>query len=125
MKVIKVDDLLGTTREVDCPNGGFKSLRVLLEQDGMGYTVTETRIPKGPAQTWHYKNHLETCFCIQGHGHLTNLETGDEYVIRPGSVYALDKNDRHEFKALEDTVLICIFNPPLKGLEVHKSDGSY
>jgi L-ectoine synthase len=125
MKVIKVNSLYQTEREVDCPKGGFKSLRVLLEQDGMGYTVTKTIIPKGEPQFWHYKNHYETCFCIAGRGVLTNLANNTQYTIEPDSVYVLDRNDPHTFQAIEDTVLICVFNPPLKGREVHKSDGSY
>ncbi len=125
MKVVNVKDLYNTDREVDCPNGGFKSLRFLLESDGMGYTMTMTKIPVGPTQYWHYKNHLETCLCIEGYGLLTNLATGTTHHIRPGIAYALDKHDKHAFQAMEPTTLICVFNPPLKGREVHKDDGSY
>jgi L-ectoine synthase len=125
MKVVDVEDLYGTDREVNCPKGGFTSLRYLLESDNMGYTVTMTEIPKGDPQIWHYKNHLETCVCVYGHALLTNLETGKVHRIRPGIAYILDKNDRHQFQALVDTTLICVFNPPLKGREVHKEDGSY
>jgi L-ectoine synthase len=125
MKVVDAKDLYGTGREVDCPKGGFKSLRYLLESDGMGYTVTMTIVPKNGPQIWHYKNHLETCFCISGSGVLTNFETQEEFSILPGKAYILDKHDKHCFQALEDVTLICIFNPPLKGREVHKEDGSY
>lgn len=125
MKVINVKDLAGTSRDVHCPKGGFRSLRILLEQDGMGYTLTRTFIPKGEPQRWHYKNHLETCFCIQGCGILTDESSGKQYRIEPGTAYVLDKNDAHTFQALEDTMLICVFNPPLKGRETHREDGSY
>ena len=125
MKVVNVGDLYGTSREVNCPSGGFKSMRVLLAEDGMGYTVTKTIIPAGLPQLWHYKSHFETCFCIEGSGVLTNLETGQQFEIKPDSVYILDKNDRHTFQALRETILICVFNPPLKGPEVHQHDGSY
>jgi L-ectoine synthase len=40
-------------------------------------------------------------------------------------MYVLDKNDRHTFQAIEETVLISIFNPPVTGAEVHDQDGSY
>ncbi len=125
MKIIDFNDLYGTDREVDCPNGGFKSLRFLLEEDGMGYTMTRTSIPKGEPQRWHYKKHLETCYCIKGHGILINLATEEKFEIKPGVAYVLDKHDDHTFQALESVVLICVFNPPLKGREVHKKDGSY
>lgn len=125
MRLVHVENLIGTDRDVDCPKGGFKSLRILLESDGMGYTLTRTHIPKGPAQVWHYKNHLETCYCVQGRGILRSLDTGMEFNVYPGSAYVLDKHDRHSFEAQEDVTLICVFNPPLKGREVHKEDGSY
>lgn len=125
MKVIDRHDLIGTAREVECPQGSFVSLRYLLESDKMGYTLTQTNIPKGGPYRWHYKNHLETCLCVSGYGYVRDLTTGEEHRIYPGIAYVLDKNDPHTFQALEDTVLICIFNPPLKGREVHKEDGSY
>lgn len=125
MKVLKTETLLATDRHVNCPKGGFRSLRVLLEKDGMGYTVTETTIPPLVPSVWHYKKHKETCYCVRGKAVLTNLETEEQFIIEPGTVYILDKNDRHAFLALEETVLVCVFNPPLKGKEVHREDGSY
>lgn len=126
MKIIDVANLYGTDREVNCPKGGFKSLRFLLEKDGMGFTVTKTIIPKGPPQKWHYKKHFEACLCIEGAGQLINLKTNEDHLIGPGEMYVLDKHDPHTFQALsERVVLICVFNPPLKGREVHKEDGSY
>ncbi|NTU49497.1 MAG: ectoine synthase [Desulfobulbaceae bacterium] len=125
MKIISVNDLLNTDREVDCPNGGFKSLRFLLESDGMGYTITKTIIKPRGWQHWHYKNHLESCLCISGTGLIKNLDTGEVHAISPGTMYVLDKHDNHEFKAYDTVVLICVFNPPLKGREVHGTDGSY
>lgn len=125
MKVLSVKDLQGTSREVHCPKGGFISSRLLLESDGMGFTLTHTFIPKGMPQTWHYKNHFEACYCVSGEARVGNLETGETFSIKPGDMYALDRHDRHLFMALEDTVLICVFNPPLKGAEVHQEDGSY
>jgi L-ectoine synthase len=125
MKVIKLADLKNTDRQVDCPNKGFTSFRFLLERDNMGFTLTKTLIPKGIDQHWHYKNHLEACYCISGRGLLTNVVTDQQYMIEKDTMYALNLNDDHFFKAFEDTELICVFNPPLKGREVHKEDGSY
>lgn len=125
MKVINVADIAGTEREVSCPNGGFVSNRVLLESDNMGYTMTKTVIPVNGRQFWHYKKHLESCYCIAGRGILTNKITGEEFEIKPDVVYVLDNNDPHYFEAIEEVVLICVFNPPLTGKEVHSEDGSY
>ena len=114
-----------TAKVVHCPKGGFVSTRLLLESDGMGFTMTHTFIPKGAMQRWHYKNHLEACYCVSGFANVRDLETGEIHTIQPGTMYALDKHDDHQFMAFEDTVLICCFNPPLKGHEVHREDGSY
>lgn len=125
MKIIRVSDLKGTDREVKCPNGGFVSNRILLEKDGMGYSLTKTVIPPKGEQHWHYKNHLESCYCVSGGGYIIDLATNEEHVIKPGTTYVLDKHDDHIFEAMLETVLICVFNPPLKGMETHREDGSY
>jgi len=124
MKVIKTSEL-ASDRVVDCPNGGFVSKRILLERDGMGYSMTKTIIPPNGKQFWHYRNHLESCYCIAGRGELINTETGDKFIIEPDATYVLDKNDPHTFEAFDEVTLICVFNPPLIGSEVHQDDGSY
>ena len=125
MKVIKVQSLIDTDRHVKCPNGGFESIRPLLEKDGMGFSLHITYVHKGDSQRWHYKHHLEACYCISGRAILRNEETGESFVIVPGTLYALDENDSHSLKAWEDTVLVSVFNPPVIGREVHQADGSY
>lgn len=91
----------------------------------MGFSLHKTVIPAGPPQHWHYKDHLEACYCVSGKGLLTNLRTGQYYAIQPDCCYVLDEHDNHTFEALEDTVLISVFNPPVTGREVHGADGSY
>ncbi len=125
MKVVRIADLEGTDREVHCPRGGFVSMRALLSDDGMGFSINKTLVPAGEKQFWHYRNHLEACYCIAGRGVLTDLETGEEHEISEDVVYVLDKHDKHTFQALENTVLISVFNPPLSGAEVHDESGSY
>lgn len=123
MKVTSVQDIQGTDREVQ--GEGFTSLRLILAKDNMGFSFHKTIIPKGPKQRWHYKHHLEACFCVSGEGILTDLTTNKYYVIRPDTIYLLDNHDNHTFEAVEDCVLISIFNPPVTGSEIHLADGSY
>jgi L-ectoine synthase len=125
MKVISIHDIENTDREVHCPDGGFVSFRFLLERDGMGFSLHKTMIPKGPPQHWHYTHHLEACYCVSGGGTLTNLKTGAWFTILPDKCYVLDQHDDHTFEALQDTVLISVFNPPVTGNEVHGPDRSY
>lgn len=118
-------EMHGSDREVDCPNGGFTSIRMLVKDDGMGFAMTRTTVhPTKDFQLWHYKNHLEACYCIKGKAILKDAKD-NQHKIKPGVLYALDKNDKHYFKALDPTILICVFNPPLIGKEVHRKDGSY
>jgi len=103
---------------------GFKSHRILKDVDGMGYTMTKTIVEPG-VHRWHYKQHLESCYCVSGSATLTNERTEESFAIDPDVTYALDNNDPHIFQAHEETILICVFNPPLKGDELHGEDGSY
>ena len=125
MKVLNVNELVGSDRHVICPKGGFQSLRPILACDGMGFSVHKTLIPVGSTQTWHYANHLEACYCVAGRGELVNMETWEKHFIEPDVIYVLDKHDKHQFTALEPVVLISIFNPPVTGVEVHDANGSY
>jgi len=126
MKIVKLEDLKGTEREVHCPTPDrCTSFRLLLKEDGMGFSFHYTLVPKGKVEHWCYKEHLEACFCIAGFGFLTELITKEVHAISVGTLYALDKHDDHTFQAIEDTVLISVFNPPIIGRETHDSNGSY
>lgn len=122
MKVININNL-PEDRKVRFHSG--VSHRILLKSDGMGYTMTRTIIDPGLRVFQHYKNHLETCLCVSGHAELENAATGEKFRITAGTCYVLDKHDPHYFEAFEETVLICVFNPPLTGREIHQEDGSY
>ena len=104
---------------------GGTSYRPLKADDGMGFSVCKTVIPKGGPHHWHYQNHLEACYCVKGVGILKNLKTGEEHPIAKDMIYALNEHDDHTFEALSDVVLISIFNPPLTGNESHNEDGVY
>jgi L-ectoine synthase len=91
----------------------------------MGYTITRTVVPPGRVNRWHYKHHLESCYCVMGKGILVNEETKEYYAIAPDTLYVLDKNDAHTLEAIDTLILICVFNPPLHGREVHGPDGAY
>lgn len=123
MKVRSIKEIEGTERDVKFKEG--RSLRVLLEKDGLGFSLHKTIIPKGEKGHWHYINHQEACYCIKGSGIITNLDTNESFKIEVDTTYILDNYDDHTFEALEDVVLISVFNPPVTGNEVHKADGSY
>ena len=51
---------------------------------------------------------------------------GTIWPIRPGTMYALDKHNRHILRATKgDLQRVCTFSPALSGRETHDADGSY
>lgn len=126
MRVIKGSDLNDMGRVMEFTPGGFLSHRFLLEEDGMGYTITRTVIPAAGPQKWHYPNHLEACYCVAGEAELVEVKTGQRHRIEPDTLYALDRNDEHTFEAIGGPVtLICVFSPALRGNEAHKPGHDY
>ena len=124
MIVRSLEEIAGSDRDVSGP--GWKSRRLLLASDGMGYSLNDTIILEGASLTLEYKHHLEACYCIEGEGDITALGDGTTHKLQPFTVYALDQNDRHTVRATNgDMRLVCVFNPPLTGQEVHREDGSY
>lgn len=123
MIVRKVSDIVGTAQDVVTPN--WVSRRLLLKRDGMGFSLHETTVFAGTETRIWYKNHLEAVFCIEGTGEVEVLPGGQVHKIEPGVAYALDRHDRHCLRASTDMRLVCVFNPPLTGREVHDAEGVY
>lgn len=123
MKIVRIKQLYDTERQVAFTGG--VSMRAVIKDDNMGFSINKTIIPIGGPHHWHYCHHLEACYCISGKGVLTDLKSGKKHLILPDTIYVLDNHDDHTFEALEDTVLISIFNPPLTGKETHDKDGNY
>ncbi|OYE01729.1 ectoine synthase [Nostoc sp. 'Peltigera membranacea cyanobiont' 232] len=120
MIIRKLSEIVDTERDIAWGNG--QSRRFLLETDGMGYSITDTIIEAGTESLLEYKNHMETCYCLEGEGEVE--ANGVVYSIQPGTMYALDKHDKHYLRAKSRLRLICVFNPPLKGNEAHNLTNS-
>lgn len=124
MKIVRLQDIMGTDRDVAGP--GWVSRRLLLKKDGMGFSLHETIIPAGAELHLWYKHHLEAVYCVGGNGSIEDLATGEVHPIHDGVLYALDRHDRHIVRGgTEDMRLVCAFNPPVTGRETHDADGSY
>ncbi|MEU8570275.1 ectoine synthase [Streptomyces pathocidini] len=106
--------------------GNGLSTRLLVQADGMGFTVADTLVRAGTKSRLQYRRHLEACYCISGRGELMSADGSVTYEIQPGVLYALDQHDAHFLLAHpeEDLHLISVFNPPLRGDEVHSLDES-
>ncbi|MEM6578555.1 MAG: ectoine synthase [Pseudomonadota bacterium] len=123
MFVKTLSDVLGTPDHV--VGEAFESRRLLLARDNLGYSLHDTLVKAGTRQDLHYKNHLESNYCVEGEGEVECVRSGQVWAIKPGSLYVLDQNDPHVIRAFTDLRLICIFTPALTGQEVHDKDGSY
>jgi L-ectoine synthase len=123
MIVRTTNDIRGTKGDVRTES--WSSYRLLHKEDGMGVTLTDATLEPGLDRVWWYRNHLEAVYCLEGEGTLEDLATGDVYAIKPGTLYALDKHDRHRLRVKSRMRVVCTFVPPLAGGEMHDADGSY
>jgi L-ectoine synthase len=91
----------------------------------MGFSFHITTIYQGAELQMHYKNHLESVYCVSGEGSIEDCATGEVHEIRPGVMYVLDKHDKHVLRGRTEMIMACCFNPPVTGKEVHGPDGAY
>ena len=122
MIVRTLDEVRGSDRDV--AGEGWRSRRLLLRSDGMGFSLHDTTVAVGQ-QELEYKHHLEACYCLEGEAEITDLASGERHAIVPGTVYALDQHDRHRLSVVSPLRLVCVFNPALAGGETHDADGSF
>ncbi|MEJ9079336.1 ectoine synthase [Gordonia malaquae] len=118
-------EITGTDREVADPKGNWVSKRIVLGGDMVGFSFHETTIKAGSINEFHYANHVEAVWLIEGSGTLLDRETGKTYPLGPGSMYLLNGNERHTVSVDEQMRMLCVFNPPVVGTEVHDENGVY
>ena len=125
MIVRNLEDIIGSENDISSETGTWASRRMLLKKDGMGFSFHDTTIFAGTTTLIWYKNHLEAVYCVAGEGELEVIETGEIFKIKDGTMYALNGHEKHYLRASSDMRMICVFNPPLTGKEVHDRDGVY
>jgi len=125
MIVRQLNEANQSTRRVVSPDGNWESTRMLLKDDNMGFSFHITTIYKGADFRMHYQNHLESVYCMSGTGEIENLEDNKVHPIKEGTLYILDKHDKHILRAHTEMKMACVFNPPLNGKEVHNKEGAY
>ncbi|MCB1049901.1 MAG: ectoine synthase [Acidobacteria bacterium] len=123
MIVRHLEDIVGTDHDIQTPT--WNSRRLLLKDANMGFSMHDTLIHAGTETEMCYANHLEAVYCVEGTGSIKNLEDGSEYEIRPGTLYALTNHERHILIGKTQMRMICVFNPPVTGREVHDETGAY
>jgi L-ectoine synthase len=121
MIVRSLEDVNGTDRDV--AGEGWRSRRLLLAGDGMGFSLHDTTVAAGSKLNLEYRHHLEACYCVEGSAEIEDLATGQRHAIVPGTAYALDQHDRHVLRVSTELRLVCVFNPALAGTERHVGGG--
>ncbi len=123
MIIRNLNEIIGSERDVHAST--WNSRRLLLADENMGFSMHDTLLYAGTETTMCYENHLEAVYCIEGEGEIQVLPDGPTYPIRPGTIYALDQHDRHCLRATTQLRMVCTFNPPVTGREVHDANGAY
>lgn len=123
MIVRRLKDAEQSERRIVSQN--WESTRLLLEEDQMGFSFHITTIYAGTETPIWYQNHLESVFCMSGEGEVETCDDGKIHPISAGSIYILDKNDKHLLRAKTEMKMACVFNPALHGKEVHDENGVY
>lgn len=123
MIIRKLDEIRNSDRNVK--SNGWESARLLLKQEGMGFSFHITTMYAGAELRMHYQNHLESVFVLEGTGTLEDLDAGVTHQLAPGVMYALNRHDRHVVRPKTDLLVACVFNPPVTGHEVHDENGAY
>lgn len=123
MIVRSLEAIVGTDRDVESDN--WRSRRLILADDGVGFSLHDTVLSAGTVTDMWYRNHVEAVYCIDGEALLEDKATGVVHRVVPGTMYLLNDHDRHRLTVVSDLRVVCVFNPPCTGQEVHDEDGAY
>ncbi|MGH3435573.1 MAG: ectoine synthase [Sciscionella sp.] len=123
MIVRSLGDVEGTDDDIKTPN--WRSKRIILAREGVGFSVHETTLYAGTVNDFWYANHIEAVFVTSGEGEITNTETGETFPLGPGTLYLLNDHDKHQVRPKTEIKCVCVFNPPVTGKEVHDENGVY
>jgi len=125
MIVRSLDDIINSKRDIRAENGNWESRRLILNNDAVGFSLHDTIIHAGTETLLWYKHHIEAVYCVEGEGEVETIDDGKVYPIKNGTVYLLNGNERHLLRARTMMRMVCVFNPPVTGTEIHDKDGAY
>ena len=123
MIVRTLEEITGTERDVQTEH--WRSKRIVLAGDGVGFSLHETVLDAGSVNDFWYANHIEAVFVVEGEGEITDKDNDVTYRLGPGSVYVLDGHEHHQLRPRTQMRTVCVFNPPVTGREVHDENGVY
>jgi|SRR5450756_672302 L-ectoine synthase len=121
--VRSISKITDTDRDVSTPN--WRSKRIVLADDGSGFSLHETEMYANTVNEFCYSRHIEAVLVVEGNGLLVDCASGARWDLQPGVMYMLDNHDRHQVLPATDIRMICVFSPALTGREVHDETGAY
>ena len=124
MFVKSVSEMRNNGLERVVAGGSARTVRALLAEDGLGFTVCDVNLAAGNHNVLWYKHHWEANYILGGHGEVQDLGTGERWGVRPGTLYCVGPDDRHAMRATTDLHLVSVFCPALQGDEMHDAEGT-
>jgi L-ectoine synthase len=115
MIIRSVSEVVGTERDVH--GEGWRSRRLVLAGDGIGYSVHETTLEAGIELHFEYRHHRETVYCVEGEGSVEDVASGRRATLRPGSMYSAGVGEPHVVHTDTQVKVLCVFTPALTGTE--------
>ena len=119
-----VEEMRAAGKERVVANGQARSLRMLVKDDGIGFSFSDVHVTAGVRSELWYKNHWEANLVVGGEGKITEVATGREWPMSFGTMHLVGPPDRHVVECVEDLHVISVFCPPLQGDEQHDADGA-
>jgi len=118
-----LDEITDTDSDIKTEN--WRSKRIILAREKVGFSVHETTLYAGTVNDFWYANHVEAVFVFEGEGEIEDKATGEVHQLKPGSLYLLNNHDKHQVRPKTEMRTVCVFNPPVTGREVHDESGVY
>lgn len=85
MIIRSLNEITDTERDVKGALGTWRSKRLILEDDNVGFSLHETTVYPGTVTDLWYKNHYEAVLCVEGECEVTNRDSGEVHMIRAGT----------------------------------------
>ena len=97
----------------------------MLARDGVGFSLHDTILTPAPRPRWVRATTSRRCTASRGRARSGPRRPATTTPSRPGTMYVLDGHERHRLTAETDLRMVCVFNPPVTGEEVHDENGAY
>src|ERR1700712_4224554 len=98
MIVRTLDEITDTDRDVEAENKQWRSKRIVLAKDGVGFSVHETVLQPGTINDFWYANHIEAVFVTEGEGELYDKDNDITYRLGARAPYRVMGNEHHPLR---------------------------